>query len=310
MNIVFFGTPEFAVPCLEALLKSRHKVIAAVTQPDRPAGRKHEIIPSPVKKSAITHAIPVMQPEKAKDLRFLAEYRKLQPDLNLIIAFGQILPDELIYHPKFHSINIHASLLPKYRGASPINRAIMNGDTHTGLTYQFIEKKLDAGDIIHVEKIRIKDAETSITVRDRLTKLAAGTVLKVLDMVENNTYTRIKQNESEATYAPPLKKEDGRIDFNVPSGKIVNMVRGLLPWPAAFCELDGRALKVLSAELSGCIPAGVPGAINEIVKNEGIAVEAYGSCVLFREVQYDGGKRMSAYQFALGHKDLKGKILK
>lgn len=309
MKIVFFGTPEFALPCLETLLGSRHEVIAAVTQPDRPSGRKHGVLPSPVKRSASAHNIPVMQPEKTKDPAFLAEYKKLAPDINLVIAYGQILPDELLYHPKFHTINIHASLLPRYRGASPINWAVINGDTHTGITYQFIVKELDAGDIIHAEKIRIKDNDTSETLNIRLSGLAAGTVLKVLDMVEKNTYTRVKQDGRQATYVGMLKKEDGRIDFSVPAEKIVNRVRGLLPWPVAYCTLEGKTLKIYSAETCPCIPAGMPGAINGIVKNKGFIAEAYGSCLLVKEVQYEGGKKMGAYEFSLGHKDLKGKVL-
>jgi methionyl-tRNA formyltransferase len=310
MKIIFFGTPEFALPCFDALIRSGHEVIAAVTQPDKPAGRKHAVIFSPVKKFAVEHNIPVMQPEKAKDPAFLAEYKKLRPDINLVIAFGQLLPDELIYHPGFHTINIHASLLPKYRGASPINWAVINGDTHTGITYQFIEKKLDAGDIIHVEKIRIKDDDTSETLSKRLSRLAADTVLKVFDMVEKNEFTRAKQDELQATYVGMLKKEDGKIDFSVPAEKIINKVRGLLPWPVAYCFFGGKSLKIYSAETGPCAPAGVPGAINGIIKNKGFIVEAYGSCLLVKEVQFEGGKRMGAYEFSLGHKDLKGKVLR
>jgi methionyl-tRNA formyltransferase len=309
MKIVFFGTPEFALPCLETLSSSGHEVIAVVTQPDRPAGRKHAVLPSPVKKFASAQNIPVLQPEKAGNPAFIEEYKKLMPDINLVIAFGQILPDELIYHPSYHTINIHASLLPKYRGASPINWAVMNGDTHTGITYQFIEKKLDAGDIIYAEKIRIKDGDTSETLNIRLSGLAAGSVLKVLGMVEKNTFTRVKQDERQATYVGVLKKEDGKIDFTVPAEKVINKVRGLLPWPVAYCFMGEKTLKIYFAETNNNTPAGIPGAVNEVIKNKGFVVEAYGSCLLVKEVQYEGGKRMGAYEFSLGHKDLKGKIL-
>lgn len=310
MKIIFFGTPDFAVPCLEAVINSNHKVIAVVTQPDRPTGRKQEILPVPVKKTALAAGIPVMQPEKVKSSEFLPEYKKLNPDLNLIIAFGQILPDELIYHPKFYSVNIHASLLPRYRGASPINWAVINGDSETGLTYQFIEKKLDAGDIIHTERIKIKDTDTSITLYDKLSKLAASSVLKVLDMVENNSYTRVKQNEQDATFVTVLKKEDGKLDFGLPAEKIANRVRGLLPWPIACCSLGGKSLKILSAIPAQANSIGVPGTIIDIIKNSGFVVDAYNSTLLVKEVQYEGGKKMGAYEFSLGHKDLKGNILK
>jgi len=310
MKLAFFGTPEFAVPCLDALIHSGHEIKAVITQPDRPAGRKHEVLPTPVKLLAQKHSLPVMQPEKIKAPEFLEEYKKLDLDLNIIIAFGQILPDELIYHPKNHSINIHASLLPKYRGASPINWAIINGDAHTGITYQFIEQKLDAGDIIHAEKIRIKETDTSLTIYDRLSRLSADTVLKVIESVENQSITRTKQDESQATYVTLLKKEDGKINFSQPAERIVNRIRGLLPWPAAYCALDGKILKILSASPADHVPTGSEGMISDVIKNLGFIVDAYGSCMLVREVQYEGGKRMSAYQFALGHKDLKGKILK
>jgi methionyl-tRNA formyltransferase len=310
MKLAFFGTPEFAVPCLDTLIHSGHEIKAVITQPDRPAGRKHEVLPTPIKLLAQKHSLLVMQPEKVKSREFLEEYKKFDLDLNVIIAFGQILPDELIYHPEYHSINIHASLLPRYRGASPINWAIINGDTHTGITYQFIEQKLDAGDIIHAEKIRIKETDTSITIHDRLSKLSAGTVLKIIESIENKTFTRTKQDETQATYVTLLKKGDGKIDFNLPAEKIINKIRGLLPWPTAFCTLEDKTLKILSAGPADCVPSGATGMISGIIKNQGFIVEAYGSCMLVKEVQYEGGKRMGAYQFSLGHKDLKGKILK
>ncbi|MCX8092745.1 MAG: methionyl-tRNA formyltransferase, partial [Candidatus Goldbacteria bacterium] len=217
MKIAFFGTPDFAVPVFETIVKSNHQIVLTVTQPDKPVGRKQILTPPPVKQIAIKYDIPVLQPEKAKDASFLEKYKKYNPDLNLIVSFGQILPEELIYFPKFHSINIHASILPKYRGASPINWAIINGDEKTGITYQFIEKKLDAGDIIYIEEIPIEKQDTSITLYEKLSKLSADTVLKVLEMVENNSYKREKQDESKATYVKILKKEDGKIDFNKPA---------------------------------------------------------------------------------------------
>lgn len=310
MKIAFFGTPEFAVPCLNTLIHSGHEIKAVITQPDRPTGRRQEVLPTPVKLLAHRHNLPVMQPEKVRSPEFLEEYKKLDLDLNIIAAFGQILPDELIYHPKHHSINIHASLLPKYRGASPINWAIINGDTHTGNTFQFITQKLDAGDVIRADRIRIKDTETSITLHDRLSKLAAESVLKVIESVEHNTYTRIKQDEAEASYVTLLKKEDGKLDFSLPAEKILNRIRGLLPWPVAYCTLDGKTLKILSAVAHDAVPSGVPGIITEVIKGGGFVVESYESCFLAKEVQYEGGKRMSAYDFSLGHKGLKGKILK
>jgi methionyl-tRNA formyltransferase len=312
MKIVFFGTPDFAVPVLETIYNSNHQIILVVTQPDKPAGRKQILTPPPVKQIALKYNIPVLQPEKLKDNDFLIKYKQYNPDLNLIVSFGQILPDEVIYFPKFHSVNIHASILPKYRGASPINWAIINGDEKTGITYQFIEKKLDAGDIILTEEIPIENNDTSITLYKKLSQLSANTVLKVFDMIENNSYKRHKQDESKATYVKILKKEDGKIDFNKSAICIYNQIRGLLPWPCAYCLLDGKILKFFSSEpiMKNYVDKIEPGKIVEIIKNSGFVVTCKDSFLLIKELQMEGGKKMPAYNFAIGHKNLIGKILK
>jgi methionyl-tRNA formyltransferase len=316
MKIAFFGTSDFSLPVFKSILASKHKIVVAITQPDKPVGRKQIITPSPVKKFATENNLPVLQPEKVSDKIFLDEYKKYAPDLNLIISFGQILPDELIYFPGFHSINVHASLLPKYRGASPINHAIINGDKKTGITYQFIEKKLDAGDIIYAEEIPIEKQDTSITLYKKLSELAAGTVLKVLNMIETQKFSRVKQDENKATYVKILKKEDGKINFNDSSENIFNKIRGLLPWPCAYCFYDDKMLKFFSSEPveekfnDAFAPPPVHGQIVKAIKNSGFIVACKNSFLLIKEVQIEGGKKMSAYDFAIGHKDLIGKILK
>ncbi|HPD18043.1 MAG TPA: methionyl-tRNA formyltransferase [Candidatus Goldiibacteriota bacterium] len=316
MKIAFFGTSDFSVPVLKSVFNSGHKIVVVITQPDKPAGRKQIITPTPVKKIATENNLPVLQPEKVSDKIFIDEYKKYAPDLNLIVSFGQILPDELIYFPKFHSINVHASLLPKYRGASPINHAIINGDKKTGITYQFIEKKLDAGDIIYAVEIPIEKQDTSITLYKKLSELAAATVLKVLNMIETQSYKRIKQDESMTTYVKTLKKEDGKINFNDSSVNIFNKIRGLLPWPCAYCFYDDKMLKIFLSELveekfnAAFVTAPVPGQIVKIVKNSGFIVACKNSFLLIKEVQIEGGKKMSAYDFAIGHKDIVDKILK
>lgn len=312
MKIAFFGTPDFAVPVLETVHNSKHKIILVITQPDKPVGRKQILTPSPVKEFSLKNNLPILQPEKAKDETFLKKYKEFSPDLNLIVSFGQILPDELIYFPKFHSLNIHASLLPKYRGASPINWAIINGDEKTGITFQFIEKKLDAGDIIYTEEIPIEKQDTSITLYKKLSKLSADTVLKVLDMVESQKYTRIKQDENKATYVKILKKEDGKIDFNSSSENIFNKIRGLLPWPCAYCFFDDKMLKIFSSEpvKRNFNNSFENGQIVEVIKNSGFIVACLNSFLIIKEVQLEGGRRMAAYDFAIGHKDMVGKILK
>jgi methionyl-tRNA formyltransferase len=202
-------------------------------------------------------------------------------------------------------------LLPKYRGAAPINAAIVNGETETGVTYQFIECKLDCGDIIYSEKTGIDDSDDAVTLYARLSSMAACSVNKVLEMIESGKYTRLKQNDAEATYIKTMKKEDGRIAFNVTSRELFNKIRGLLPWPAAFCGFNGSILKILKSEMCDC-PAGseAPGVIIGSVKGKGFKVRtASGGCLLVTEVQPEGKKKMSAWDFMLGHKDIAGKFL-
>lgn len=312
MKIAFFGTPSFSVPVLESLYNSKHQIVVVITQPDRPVGRKQILTKSAIKECAQKYNLPVLQPKKVSDFNFLSAYKKYNIDLNLIVSFGQILPDELIYYPKFNSVNIHASLLPKYRGASPINWAIINGDEKTGITYQFIEKRLDAGDIIYTEEIKIENTDTSITLYNKLSQLSAKTVVEVLDMIENNQHIRTKQNNNEASYVKILKKEDGKIDFNNKAENIFNKIRGLLPWPCAFCFLDDKMLKIYSAQIINKSTNNnfQPGEIIEIIKNSGIVVACKDSFLLIKEVQIEGGKRMDAYNFSLGQKNLVSKILK
>jgi methionyl-tRNA formyltransferase len=310
MRIAFFGTPDFAVPVLKAVHEAGHEIVLVVTQPDKPSGRKQEVLPTPVKKLALELGLTVVQPERVRDPLFLSGYRTNSIDLNLVVAFGQIMPDELIYHPLRHSINIHASLLPKYRGAAPINAAIVNGETETGVTYQFIECKLDCGDIIYSEKTTIDDADDAVTLYARLSSMAAGSVNRVLEMLESGKYTRLKQNDAEATYIKTMKKEDGRIDFKVTSRELFNKIRGLVPWPAAFCGFNGSTLKILRSEMCDCPETkALPGTIIETAKGKGFKVGTADGCLLITEVQPEGKKKMSAWDFTLGHKDITGKVL-
>ena len=309
MKIAFFGTPEFAVLALEALINSPHEVILAVSQPDRPKGRDMHTDPTPVKSIALKSGITVLQPEKCAEQSFITEYKKFSPDINIIIAFGQIIPDEIIYHPKFASVNIHASLLPRYRGASPINWAIINGDKETGITYQFIEKRLDAGDIINVEKINIEESDDASTMFAKLSKLSGDTVVKVVDMVAGGKAQRIRQDESKATIVKTLKKEEGRLDFNAPAISIVNKIRGLVPWPCAYCSFKGKTLKILSASAMDCPPehtSSAPGTITGFIKGTGFMIKTADTCIIAKTVQPESGKKMNGFDFANGHKDLLG----
>ncbi len=310
MKIIFFGTPEIASPCLDAVINSRHEVICVVTRKDKPAGRKKTVLPPPVKKIALAHNIPVLQPEKPRGPGFIAEYKKYPAGLNLIMAYGGILPPEIIYHPLHDSVNIHASLLPKYRGAAPINAAIINGDNETGVTYQFINEQLDSGDIIYTEKTKIKQEDNSVTLAEKISRLAAKTAVPVLDMIEKGGCKRVPQDESNASYVKQLKKEDGKINFNKTSRETASLVRGLLPWPAAFCFLGGKQLKVYRAREYEYNGPEKPGTVVEVIKKKGPVVKTKDNAVIFEEVQYEGGKKMDGYSFTLGHRGLEGKILK
>ena len=312
MKIVFFGTPLFAVDALRSLIASRHSVVAVVSQPDRPKGRSMEVSPTPVKEAAMAAGITVLQPENASDPAFIARYKEFSADLNVIAAFGQIITEELIYFPRHATVNIHASLLPKYRGAAPINWALINGDGETGVTYQFIVKKLDAGDIIYQEKIPILPADNSITLYEKLSKISGETVVKVVDMIDSGKAVRIKQDEAAATFVKTLKKEDGKLDFSLDAARIVNMVRGLLPWPCAFCGYNGKTLKIYEAEQyrQDFTAAAKPGEIVEIVKNRGLVVSSGKGFVLVKTLQPESGKKMSAADFALGQKNIIGSVLR
>lgn len=310
MKVAFFGTPCFAVPILRSAVLSGHEVTVAISQPDRPVGRKQELHPVPVKTEAIKSGIPVIQPESVKSPEFLRQYKTYCPDINIVAAFGQIMPDELLYFPKFHSVNIHASLLPKYRGASPINRAIINGEAFTGISYQMMETKLDRGDVIFSSKFPIADSDTSETLFSSLSDLAARTLPQVLDLIQSGRAARVKQDDALATYAGLLKKEDGLIDFDAPSRTVFNLIRGLLPWPCAYSYLDGQKIKIFSSEPLETSAGTAPGTVTGFVKNVGFTVECKGSSLLVKEVSPEGGKRMPAWDFFIGRKNLPGKTLK
>ncbi len=310
MRIAFFGTPSFSVPILKSAAASGCDVVLAVSRPDRPVGRKQELLPVPVKAEALRLGIPVLQPEKVRSADFLEQYKTFKPDINIVAAFGQIMPDELLYFPKHHSINIHASLLPKYRGASPINRAIISGDPVTGISYQMMEARLDAGDVIFSSEIPITDSDTSETLFSSLSALAAQTLPQVLDLIKSGKAVKARQDETLATYAGLLKKEDGLIDFDAPSRCVFNLIRGLLPWPCAYTYLDGQKVKIFSSEPLETSTGAAPGTVTGCVKNTGFTVECRGSSLLVKEAAPEGGKRMPAWNFFIGRKDLQGKTLK
>ena len=248
MKVLFMGTPDFAVPCLESIIKSENNnVIGVVTQPDKPKGRGHKLQPTPVKAKAVEYNIPVFQPETLKNRSFEDELKQLNPDIIVVVAYGQILPEYILNFPKFGCINVHASLLPKYRGAAPIQWSVINGDTTTGVTTMYMAKSLDTGDMIQKAEIQIGDEETAGELHDRLSLIGADLIVETIKKLSEGKAIRVPQNDSLSSYAPMLNKETGHIDWNKNSSDIINLIRGTNPWPGAFTSYKSEIMKIYKA---------------------------------------------------------------
>ena len=301
MRILFMGTPDFAVPSLEALVAAGHDVCGVFTQPDKPKNRGMKLQPTPVKVCAQAHGIPVFQPVKLRDGTALAQIRELAPELIVVAAYGRILPDDILAAPPRGCINVHSSLLPKYRGAAPINWAVLNGDSETGVTIMHMAHDLDAGDIIDQAATPIDPDETVVSLHDRLAQLGAALLVKVVAEIAAGTAKRTPQDHDKATLAPMLSRDLSPMDFTRPARELHNQVRGLIPWPAAVTELGGNRCKVFSASVLDAHTDAAPGAILAAGK-EGIQVACGGGTVLrIDELQADGGKRMKAADYLRGH---------
>lgn len=306
-TIIFMGTPDFSVPVLEGLI-SNYKVRAIVTQPDKPFGRKGELRPSPIKEVAMKHNILCLQPSKIKDA--LQEINALEPDLIVTCAYGQILPLELLLIPKLGCINVHASLLPKLRGGAPIHRAIIEGHSKTGITIMYMAEAMDAGDIISAREIIIEDDDTASTLHDKLSIIGRDLLLETLPSILDGTNGRVKQDESLATYAFVIKREDEKLDFSKTKRQIVNQVRGLNSWPGAYCMFDDKVMKVWSCHRTDNIfEMALPGEITALY-DDGFGVKVGNGEVVFTEIQLAGKGKVKASNFVNGHNDLVGKILK
>jgi len=249
VRIIFMGTPQFAVPALEKLIESHHEVVAVVTQPDKTAGRGRKVVPPPVKELALAHNIPVFQPEKLRGTNFHEVLRPFNPDVIVVAAYGKILPPEILKLPRYGCINIHASLLPKYRGAAPIQWAIINGERKTGVTIMLLDEGMDTGNIIATEEVEILDDDDTVSLSNMLSVVGANLLLEVLAKIEaTGKVESTPQDHSLATYAPLLKKSDGLIDWNLTTEQIICRIQGLQPWPTAFSFLSGKMWKFLRAE--------------------------------------------------------------
>jgi methionyl-tRNA formyltransferase len=298
-RIVFMGTPDFAVPSLHILMDKGYKVVGVITQPDRPVGRKRVLTPPPVKVAAEKMGLPVFQPERLREPEAVARFLEMEPDLVVTAAYGQLLPEEVLRAPKHGCINVHASLLPKYRGGAPIHHALINGEKETGVTIMYMVKELDAGDILSQQAIPITDEDDVGTLHDRLAKVGADLLVKTLPPLLEGTIQAIPQNPAEVTYAPNIRREDEKIDWNRPARDLFNQVRGLRPWPVAFTLWKGKPLKIWRALVLETEAVEPPGTVLR-VDEAGVAVAAGENALLIKELQPAGKKRMTADQFARG----------
>ncbi len=305
MKIMFMGTPEFAVPSLEKLINSRHEVISVVCQPDKPKGRSKTPIAPPTKVVAEKYLIPVLQPQKIKTEEFHDEVKSIKPDLIAVVAYGKILPKDILEFPKYKCINVHASILPKYRGAAPINWSIVRGETETGVTTMLMDEGMDTGDILLIEKVKIAADQNSNELANKLSEVGPELLLKTIDLVEKDEITPIKQNDEEATYAPLMRKEDGKIDWNKSAEEINNLIRGMQPWPNAYTTLDGKNLKIFKAEIKE--GNGKPGEI-ALAGKESLKVATGKNLLEIKELQIEGSKRMNIEDFQRGRKLEEGAV--
>lgn len=300
MKVVYMGTPEFAVPCLEFLINSKHEVIGVFTQPDKPSGRGHKINITPVKAKALENNIPIFQPTTLKNEDIINEIKDLNPDLIVVVAYGQILPKEILQIPKFGCINVHASLLPKYRGAGPINWVIINGEEKTGITTMYMDIGLDTGDMILKEEIEIGSNETAGELHDRLMQLGAKVLGETINLLETDKIMSIPQNHSESSYAPMLNKDLGKIDWNKSAEEIKNLIRGTIPWPTAYTTYNSQVVKIWKSRVIESTKEYKPGMILEVQK-DCILVGTGKNILAIEEIQFSGKKRMGVKDYLVGN---------
>ncbi|MFA4842664.1 MAG: methionyl-tRNA formyltransferase [Candidatus Omnitrophota bacterium] len=309
MNIVFFGSSRFAVPSLKALVNSPHKILCVVTQPDKKSGRHLRMEVTPVKEFARKSGLEIFSPQSVNSSHAELFLKSLAPDLFIVIAYGQILSSKLLALPKFFSLNAHASLLPKYRGAAPINWSIISGDNETGVSVMKMVEKMDAGPIILQQKCGIAETDTAVTLEEKLSQIAAVLITESLELVGENRYNLTAQDETKVSLAPKLRKEDGLVDWGKSARDIYNLIRGAQAWPGAFTYYKGKLLKIYKARVVSQGPQAItkPGEIID-VSNIGITAAAGKSYLTIEELQIEAKRRMSAAEFIAGHKFSAGEI--
>ena len=309
MKVVYMGTPDFSVGALEAIINSGHEVTAVVTQPDKPKGRSKELQISPVKACAQKYNLPVFQPVKIKEAEAVAKLREFEADIFVVAAFGQILSKEILTMPKYGCVNIHASLLPKYRGASPIQWAVLNGEEVSGVTIMQMDEGIDTGDILMQETVTLDAKETGESLFDKLALCGADLIVKALDAIEAGRVTPIKQDESASTHVGMLKKEFGKMDFSQSAVVLERKIRGLNSWPSAYTYMKGKTLKIWDADV---VPAdkGIKAQCGEVleVTKDSFHVMTGNGVLAIKEVQLEGKKRMDVKSFLLGNTIEKGMI--
>lgn len=304
MRVVYMGTPDFAVGALESIIEAGHEVVLVVTQPDKPKGRGKEMQMTPVKKCALAHDIPVFQPVKIKEAEAVEYLRTFEADIFVVAAFGQILSSEILHMPKYGCVNIHASLLPMYRGAAPIQAVIINKEKETGVTIMQMDEGLDTGDMLMKEVIPIAEDETGESLHDKLSELGADMIVKALVAIEAGTLKPEPQT-GETCYASMLKKEMGCIDWRKSADDIEHLVRGLYPWPGTYTFLNGKIMKICWVALSDIPVKGEPGEVCEVTR-ESLVVNTGAGTLEIKELQPEGKKRMTVHDFLLGNKLEKG----
>ena len=305
MKIVFMGTPDFAASALEALIQAGHEITLVVTQPDKPKGRSKELMPSPVKVCALKYDLPVFQPVRIKRPEAMEELRKYEADIFVVAAFGQILSQEILDMPRLGSVNIHASLLPKYRGASPIQSVIIDGEEKTGVTIMQMDAGIDTGDMLYKKEVVIENTDNFETLHDKLAAVGAEAIVEALPLLEAGKLVPEKQKEEESSHVTMITKEMGRLDFTKEAVVLDRLIRGMNPWPSAFTFYNGKQLKVWEAYIEDASACGNCGEVYEVTKNE-IKVVTGKGLLCITSLQLEGKKRMSTHDFLLGVKVSKG----
>lgn len=300
MKIVFMGTPDIAVGCLQAIIDEKHEILGVVTQPDKPVGRGKKLGMPPVKELALKYNLKVYQPVKARDEEFVTLLKELNPDLIVVVAFGQILPKSILDIPKLGCINVHVSLLPKYRGAAPINWVIINGEKKTGVTTMYMDEGLDTGDMILTSEFDLDNEITAGQLHDKMAILGAKTLKETIELIEKGIAPRIPQNHDEFTYAPIMNKSLGNINWNNSAHDIHNLVRGVNPWPSAYTTYNGITMKIWKTEVLNEVSEKTPGTILNVDK-DGIKISTKDNTILVKEIQMPGKKRVEVSEYIKGN---------